>query len=131
MGDKEPQITDDMMFRYVLYHYHGEKNSTAAVRQARVNAAFAKKTQFVDLATVEEIPDYLSGVPTLFVKKDGKIYEGTSCLEQIDAQIDALAKSAPWASAKKKPTLKFSVPSKQVVSGKLSEDDTRHLFSST
>ena len=28
MGDKEPQITDDMMFRYVLYHYHGEKNST-------------------------------------------------------------------------------------------------------
>lgn len=101
-----------------------------AVKQARNNSTFSKKTQFVDLATVEEIPDFLSGVPTLFVKKDGKIYEGTECMEQIQTQIATLGKGAAWASGKKKSTLKFSVPSKQAVAGTISEDDTRHLFSS-
>lgn len=132
MDRDAPQITDDMMFSFTLYHYHGERNSITAVTQARGNSVFSKKTQFVDLATVEEIPDFLSGVPTLFVKKDGKIYEGTECMEQIQTQIATLTKgAAAWMSGKKKSTLKFSVPSKQAVAGTLTEDDTRHLFSST
>lgn len=127
--DEAPAITDEMMCAYTLYHYSGNPPSDEAVRKCQ---PIARKVHFVDLKHAQDIPEFLAGVPTWYSKKKKEIYEGTQCLQQIDAAVADMSSGSKWASSaksnQKSKGLSFKVDRKKPVEGSISVEETQSFF---
>lgn len=64
-----------------------EKASRRAIRMAQ-DLAEMGKLEFVDVRQLEERPEWLRGVPTLYSEDAGVIWEGTECLDIIEEFVD-------------------------------------------
>lgn len=83
MSQKTPSISADDTKDYILYIYRGEANSMEALKLLNSNISFSNRCAVKNIADMPDIPAFLQGVPTLFIKKTKLIVCGTKCLQSM------------------------------------------------
>lgn len=86
MNPEPPSISSDDTKEFVLYVYKGEANSMDALDLLRKNAAFSNRCAVKNIATLPDIPAFLQGVPTLYIKKTNLVLCGSKALKSITEQ---------------------------------------------
>ena len=81
-----PSISSDDTKDFFLYVYKGEKNSEEALSILRRNPTFSSRCGVKDISMLPDIPAFLQGVPTMYVKKTKLVLCGTKCLKSIEEQ---------------------------------------------
>lgn len=81
-----PSISADDTKDFVLYVYKGEQNSAEALKLLNQNPSFSRRCAVKNIATLPDIPAFLQGVPTLFIKSTKLICCGTKALQAIEEQ---------------------------------------------
>ena len=92
-----------------LFIVPGEINSQKAISASRL----LNEVYQLDIRTLQTLPGFIRGVPTLYQKKEGNVFEGTQCLEILSD----MARSA-------------TIPSSQMT-GLQSFGDARDLISTS
>tara|TARA_B100000886_G_scaffold130125_1_gene87733 strand:- start:608 stop:1006 length:399 start_codon:yes stop_codon:yes gene_type:complete len=86
MSQKTPSISADDTKDYILYIYRGEANSMEALKLLNSNISFSNRCAVKNIADMPDIPAFLQGVPTLFIKKTKLIVCGTKCLRSMQEE---------------------------------------------
>jgi hypothetical protein len=84
MSQDPPSISSEDTKDYILYIYQGEANSMEALQLLKSNVEFSNRCAVKNIAAMPDIPAFLQGVPTLYIKKTKLVVCGTRCFQTIE-----------------------------------------------